>query len=104
MRTAYLSKESLAPLAKGTRRDCEEYRENKYGEVDCSWLQLQVRMPDFVMWNPSLSRWNCTLANATRYCTKLGEGWTIIPNEEYILKYASVPSNAAPISTHDCYT
>ncbi|OJJ37014.1 hypothetical protein ASPWEDRAFT_170511 [Aspergillus wentii DTO 134E9] len=102
-RTDY-PKQTEAPLAKGTRKDCEEYMENIYGkDVDCSYFRIQVPMSYFVTWNPSLFYWNCTLANATRYCTKLGEGFTIDTSEDDAV-YASVPKNAALNSTHRCFS
>ena len=102
-RTDY-PKQTEAPLAKGTRKDCEEYMENIYGkDVDCSYFRIQVPMSYFVTWNPSLFYWNCTLANSTRYCTKLGEGFTIDTSEDDAV-YASVPKNAALNSTHRCFS
>lgn len=102
MRKDFPPEETQAPLANGTRKDCEEYKENTYGEVGCWALDLQVRMTDFVTWNPSLFWWNCTLSNATRYCTMLGDGFKYDEDAHYH-QYAQKPKNAAFNSTDDCW-
>ncbi|CEL11919.1 hypothetical protein ASPCAL15013 [Aspergillus calidoustus] len=93
-----------APLAKRTRRDCEEYEDNYDGAILCSWIARGVNFLDFISWNPSLDPYDCTLANNTRYCTLLGSGYLIQDtNPDESLLYADVPSNAAPDSTAKCY-
>ncbi|PYI11039.1 hypothetical protein BO78DRAFT_466691 [Aspergillus sclerotiicarbonarius CBS 121057] len=58
---------TTAPLAPNTRRDCEEYEDNIYGEIPCRWLVKRVSLVDFASWNPSVDFYDCKLANNTRY-------------------------------------
>lgn len=89
------------PLANGTRTDCLEYTDNNFGNVDCLYIAGGVPLDSFVSWNPSLSYYRCLLANATRYCTLLGDGYSLLPSNK--TDYADVPPNAAVNSTHKCY-
>lgn len=90
------------PPRGNTGSPCKWHKENTYGEVGCWALDLQVRMTDFVTWNPSLFWWNCTLSNATRYCTMLGGGFKYDEDAHYH-QYAQKPKNAAFNSTDDCW-
>ncbi|KAJ5975193.1 hypothetical protein N7481_008900 [Penicillium waksmanii] len=95
---------STAPLAKKTRLDCEEYKDNLYGSVPCDWLALGVNLPDFATWNPSLDVYDCMLTNNTRYCTLLGTGYNTSKLNTTVLPYVDVPSGAAVNSTPNCYS
>ncbi|PWY95959.1 hypothetical protein BO94DRAFT_571459 [Aspergillus sclerotioniger CBS 115572] len=68
---------TTAPLAPNTRRDCEDYEDNTYGQIPCRWLVKGVSMVDFASWNPSVDVYDCKLANNTRYCTLLGSGYLL---------------------------
>lgn len=95
---------STAPLAKKTRLDCEEYKDNLYGSVPCDWLALGVNLPDFATWNPSLDVYDCMLTNNTRYCTLLGTGYDTSKLNTTVSPYVDVPSDAAVNSTPNCYS
>lgn len=92
----------LYPLANGTRKDCAEYSDNSFGDVDCGYLNEGVTVSDFVSWNPSLSPFTCTLRNETRYCTVLGDGY-ISANASDTAAFEPAPANAATDSTAQCY-
>lgn len=94
-----------APLANGTRLDCEEYEDSTYGSIPCNWLASGASTLDFANWNPSVEFYNCTLTNNTRHCTLLGDGYDlgqVTVNETK--PYADTSSNAAPNATTACYS
>lgn len=96
---------TTAPLANGTRLDCEEYEDNAYGSIPCNWLASGASTLDFANWNPSVEFYNCTLTNNTRYCTLLGDGYDLGQVRVNETKpYADTPSNAAPNATTACYS